>query len=80
MGPELTLGGLVRLPEEVAGGGATYEGSAQGHFTLGAALDLIMAITPAFRVEAQVGNFRWMPTGDGSVVLFGATLGAGLRL
>ncbi|MEJ7733463.1 MAG: hypothetical protein WKG00_30245 [Polyangiaceae bacterium] len=81
MGPELTLGGLVRLPAEVdGGGGATYEGSAQGHFTLGAALDLILAITPAFRVEAQVGNFRWVPTGDGSVVLFGATLGAGLRL
>lgn len=80
MGPELTLGGLIRLPTEVEAAGFTYEGSASGHFTLGAALALQMAITPAFRVDAQVGNFRWVPTGDGSVMLFGATLGASLRL
>jgi hypothetical protein len=79
IGPELTLGPLVRLPTKLVAETADYEGSAEAHFTLGAALDMVLAITPAFRLEAQVGNFRWIPTGEGSIVLFGATLGAQLR-
>ena len=79
VGPELTLGPLIRLPTKVVAETATYEGSTEAFFTLGAALDMVLAITPMIRVEAQVGNFRWVPTGEGSLVLFGATLGGQIR-
>jgi len=80
IGPELTLGGFLRLAgPDVTEGTTRYSSSTTGHFTMGAALDMILSITPSFQVEAQVGDFRWVPTGDGSIVLFGATLGGGLR-
>jgi hypothetical protein len=81
VGPELTLGGFVRLagPDTVGPSGTRFSGTSDTHFTLGAAIDLILSITPSLQFEGHVGNLRWVPTGDGSLLLFGATLGAGLR-
>lgn len=81
VGPELTAGAFVRLPPpdvtDVAG--VVYSGSASAHFTVGLAVDVVVALSPALRLEAGLGNLRWVPTGDGSILLLGATVGASYR-
>jgi hypothetical protein len=80
VGPELTIGAFVRLPSDVAGdSGATYETSADVHPIFGGALDMALSFSPALQLEAHLGNLRIIPTGEGAIVLLGATLGAGLR-
>lgn len=81
MGPELTLGAFMRLAEPDVQGpdGTLYEGTTTAHPALGVALGMALQMTPHIQLEGQIGNLRWVPTGDGSILLFGATLGAGLR-
>ena len=81
MGPELTLGAFMRLAEPDVEGpdGTLYEGTTTAHPALGVALGMALQMTPHIQLEGQIGNLRWVPTGDGSILLFGATLGAGLR-
>jgi hypothetical protein len=67
-------GGEVTGPD-----GATYTRPALVDPALGAAATVIIGITPAFQVEAQMGNLRWIPAKGGALLLLGATLGAGLR-
>jgi hypothetical protein len=81
VGPELHAGLFMRLGAgTVTGpGGVVYESRSSAHASFGAALDLVLAFSPAFRLEAQVGNFRVVPTGDGAIVTLGMTAGASLR-
>ena len=81
VGPELTAGAFVRLPppDVTDASGAVYSGSASAHFTGAVALDLVVAVTPALRFEGGLPQLRWVPTGDGSILVLGATLGAGYR-
>lgn len=81
MGPELTLGAFMRLagPDVEAPDGTVYEGTTSVHPALGLGLGMALQMTPHIQIEGQIGNFRWVPTGEGSIILFGATLGAGLR-
>jgi hypothetical protein len=81
MGPELTLGAFFRGGSSAVAvaGGATYKSALETHAALGAALDVVFGVSPTFQVEAQLGNLRWIPGSEGSLVLLGATLGAGLR-
>jgi hypothetical protein len=82
MGPELLVGTFVQLP---TGGqispatGMVYSTPASARALLGAALDLSYALAPAFSLEAQLGNLRWVPGGSGTILLTGATLGATVR-
>lgn len=81
LGPELTAGVFVRLggAEVTASDGTSYSAGAEAHPVLGAALDLAFALSRSFQLEAQLGNLRWVPTGEGSILLFGATVGGALR-
>ncbi|WP_438016762.1 hypothetical protein WMF18_39175 [Sorangium sp. So ce315] len=80
VGPALHLGAFFRSGAGVAGpGGATYRGDLDVRPVLGASLDVALALGPAVQLEAQLGNLRWVPAGDGSLLLVGATLGAGAR-
>ncbi|MRG94724.1 hypothetical protein GF068_22790 [Polyangium spumosum] len=80
VGPELFLGPFVRLGSTVtAPNGVTYEGRSTGHFSIGAALDLVFGITPSLRIDTQLGNLRFVPTDDGTIVLMGATAGLTYR-
>lgn len=80
VGPELLLGPFVRLGSTVtAPNGVTYEGRSTTHFSFGAALDLVLALSPALRIDAQLGNLRFVPTEDGTIVLMGATIGTTYR-
>jgi hypothetical protein len=81
VGPELAIGAFVRLapPDVTDAAGSVYSGSASAHFTGKLALDLVVPITPALRVEGGLPELRWVPTGDGSIVVLGATLGASYR-
>ncbi|WP_272419383.1 hypothetical protein [Polyangium jinanense] len=80
VGPELVLGPFVRLGSTVtAPNGVTYEGRSSTHFSFGAALDLVLGISPALRIDAQLGNLRFVPTEDGTIVLMGATIGTTYR-
>ncbi len=81
IGPELTVGGFARLagPDVVGPDGVRYSSSSDVHFALGGALDLAISVTQTFQIEARLGNVRWVPTSEGSLLLAGATLGAGLR-
>ena len=40
---------------------------------------IVVAVTPALRFEGGLPQLRWVPTGDGSILVLGATLGAGYR-
>ncbi|WP_437733376.1 hypothetical protein [Sorangium sp. So ce1335] len=80
VGPAIHLGAFFRSGAGVAGpGGATYRGDLEVHPALGASLDVALALGPSVQLEAQLGNLRWVPTGEGSLILLGATLGAGAR-
>lgn len=81
LGPEVTAGVLVQLgaSSPVGKGGTSYTSTAEAHFALGASLDLVYALSPGFQLEASLGNLRWVPTGEGSILLLGATLGGALR-
>ncbi|WP_437505598.1 hypothetical protein [Sorangium sp. So ce1099] len=80
VGPALHLGAFFRSGAGVVGpGGATYRGDLEVHPVLGASLDVVLALSSSVQLEAQLGNLRWVPAGDGSLLLLGATLGAGAR-
>lgn len=80
VGPALHAGAFFRSGAGVAGpGGATYRGELDVRPVLGASIDVALALGPAVQLEAQLGNLRWVPAGDGSLLLLGATLGAGAR-
>ncbi|MDI1443136.1 hypothetical protein [Polyangium sp. 6x1] len=80
VGPELFLGPFIRLGgTATAPNGVTYEGRSSGHFSIGAALDVVLGISPSLRLDAQLGNLRFVPTDDGTLVLMGATLGVTYR-
>lgn len=81
LGPAVTAGALVQLgaSSPVGAGGTSYTSPAEAHFALGASLDLVYALAPGFQLEASLGNLRWVPTGEGSILLLGATLGGALR-
>ncbi|XYH97263.1 hypothetical protein ACMHYB_57490 [Sorangium sp. So ce1128] len=80
VGPALHLGAFFRSGAGVVGpGGATYRGDLEVRPVLGASLDVVLALSSSVQLEAQLGNLRWVPAGDGSLLLLGATLGAGAR-
>lgn len=81
VGPELTFGAFLRLggPDVTGPDGVTYAGTTTAHPAVGAALNMMLSYSPMLQIEAQIGNLRWIPTGDGSILVLGATLGAGLR-
>ena len=80
VGPEPFLGPFVRLGSTLtAPNGVTYEGRSTGHFSIGAALDVVLGISPSLRIDAQLGNLRFVPTDDGTIVLMGATAGITYR-
>jgi hypothetical protein len=81
LGPELSIGAFfVDAGSGVTGpGGATYSSSIEAHPVLGASFDIVLALSPALQVEAQLGNLRWVPAGESSLLLLGATASAGLR-
>ncbi|UQA61286.1 hypothetical protein [Polyangium aurulentum] len=81
VGPELYAGLFMRLGAgTITGpGGIVYESESSAHASFGAALDAVLALSPAFRLEAQLGNLRVVPTGDGAIVTLGMTAGASLR-
>jgi hypothetical protein len=81
VGPELSLGAFFRFPgpSVTSPEGVTYSTGGSANATLAASLDLLLAATPSLALEAQIGNLRWIPGSDGSILLFGATLGAGYR-
>lgn len=82
VGPELALGAFVRLPPDdvVEVGGATYSGSAEAAFSLRASLAATLDVSRSVRLDASLGDLRWVPSADGSIVLVGGTLGLTLRL
>lgn len=80
LGPELVVGAFIRLGGESTGpDGTVYSSSSSANAVLGAAFDLAYALSPSVQLEAQLGNLRWVPTGDGAIVLLGATLGMSVR-
>ncbi len=80
VGPEVFLGPFVRLGSTITGpDGRTYEGQSSGHFSIGAALDLAVGISPQLRIDAQIGNLRFVPTDEGTIVLMGGTIGTTYR-
>ncbi|WP_437832220.1 hypothetical protein [Sorangium sp. So ce1153] len=80
VGPALHLGAFFRSGAGVVGpGGATYRGDLEVRPVIGASLDVVLALSSSVQLEAQLGNLRWVPAGDGSLLLLGATLGAGAR-
>jgi hypothetical protein len=80
IGPEVNLGGFIKLGSpDTIGNGGVYSASASGHFMVGAALDMAIALSPSFALETQLGNLRVVPQSGGPIVLVGATLGATLR-
>ncbi len=80
IGPALHAGAFFRSGAGVVGpGGATYRGDLEVRPVIGASLDVVLALSSSVQLEAQLGNLRWVPAGDGSLLLLGATLGAGAR-
>ncbi|MCC6555786.1 MAG: hypothetical protein IT372_22720 [Polyangiaceae bacterium] len=80
VGPEVTLGAFMRPgPSGTGPNGVTYNGGLLTDVSLGAALDVVFAVTPTFQIDARVGNLRWIPADGGALLLLGGTLGAGLR-
>jgi hypothetical protein len=81
IGPELSAGVFVRLggSHVTATDGSSYSSSAEAHPALFASLAVAFALSPSFQLEAGLGNLRWVPTGNGSILLLGATLGGALR-
>ncbi|WP_437589141.1 hypothetical protein [Sorangium sp. So ce1000] len=80
LGPALHAGAFFRSSAGVVGPDlATYRGDLEVDPVLGASLDVALALSPSVQLEAQLGNLRWVPTGEGSLFLFGATLGAAAR-
>ncbi|WP_437812016.1 hypothetical protein [Sorangium sp. So ce1078] len=80
VGPALHAGAFFRSGAGVVGpDGATYRGDLEVRPVIGASLDVALALSPSVQLEAQLGNLRWVPSGDGSLLLLGATLGAGAR-
>jgi hypothetical protein len=82
LGPEIVGGGFVQLgsgDEISTQTGGVYSSSATARGLLGAALNLSLALSPSLSLESQIGNLRWVPGGDGPIVLVGATLAATLR-
>jgi hypothetical protein len=81
IGPEVSGGVFVRLGggDVKAPTGTSYSASASARPELGAAIDVAYALSRSFQLEAQLGNLRWVPSGDGSILLLGATLAGALR-
>jgi hypothetical protein len=75
MGPEIVVGAFVELPS--TSGNYSTPATARAHLGLG--LDLAFALSQSFSLEARLGNLRWVPGGDGSILLAGAELGATVR-
>ncbi|WP_437723863.1 hypothetical protein [Sorangium sp. So ce861] len=80
VGPALHAGAFFRSGAGAVGpGGATYRGDLEVHPVIGASFDVALALSPSVQLEAQLGNLRWVPTGNGSLLLLGATVGAAAR-
>ena len=80
VGPEITAGGFFRFPGSgTSTAGTTVSASSDARLTLGATLSMALSATPWLQLDAQLGNLRWVPAGADSLLLFGATLGVGLR-
>lgn len=80
VGPEIVLGPFVRLGTDVTlPSGVVYEAPGSTHFSFGAALDVVLGISPALRIDAQLGNLRIVPSDAGTIVLMGATAGVSYR-
>lgn len=80
VGPEITAGGFFRFPaSQTSAAGTDFSAGVDARPTIGATLSMALQVTPSVQLDAQLGNLRWVPAGDGSLLLFGATLGAGLR-
>jgi hypothetical protein len=82
LGPELLVGAFILLPPGSKIDSVTetvYSSSSSARALLGASLDLSFALAPAFSLEAQLGNLRFVPGGSGAILLAGATLGANVR-
>jgi hypothetical protein len=82
LGPEVSVGAFVFLPgPDVTGpGGRVFSGSPGGaRPTVTGALDAVLALSPAFQLDAHLGNLRWVPAEGGTLLVAGATVGAALR-
>lgn len=80
VGPELLFGGFFRFTGDAKGpGGVTYEGRTEVDPSLGLALAMALSFSPSLQIETQLVNMRWVPSGDDTLLLFGATIGAALR-
>jgi hypothetical protein len=80
IGPEIVVGAFLRPgPDAVGPDGVPYAGGLLTDVSLGAALDIVLALSPSVQLEAQLGNLRWIPADGGALLLLGATVGAGLR-
>ncbi|EYF03625.1 hypothetical protein [Chondromyces apiculatus] len=80
-GLEATAGAFIRPGQSDLEGPSDvrYERSLQAGFTMSAAGTVIVGISPGLQLEAQVGNLRFVPLSEGSLVFVGATAGVGLR-
>jgi hypothetical protein len=81
LGPAVTAGVLVQLgaSSPPRSDGTAYSSPAEAHLALGASLDLVYALAPGLQLEASLGDLRWVPTREGSILLLGATVGGALR-
>ncbi|APR83923.1 Hypothetical protein A7982_09272 [Minicystis rosea] len=81
IGPEILVGGFFQLGANVVDDKSlgTYTSGTEAHPMLGAALDLAYALSPSFQLEMNLGNLRWVPVSNGSILVLGATLGASVR-
>lgn len=80
MGPRIYGGAFVRFGETVTGpGGQSFSSDTTTHPMLGGTIDMALQATPELGVEGSVGDLRWVPGDDGSILLLGATLGGSLR-
>jgi len=81
IGPRIYGGAFVRLGgSDVTGpSGQTFSSETTTHPMLGSTLDMALSATPEIQVEGSLGDLRWVPTDDGSILLVGASLGASAR-
>lgn len=82
VGPEIDLGAFFELPPPAVtlSNGTTLSASTNTRFVVGGSIDFVLAASKTFALDASIGNLRFIPSSEGSLLLFGATLGAQLRL
>lgn len=79
-GVEALVGAFIRPGSSTEGpGGAVFERSTEAGVSFGAAGLVAFGVTPGLQLEAQLGNLRFVTSGEGALLLVGATCGAGLR-